>query len=35
MTVVIGTLAFGEAGLARRLPAAAVMAVGVVCLVWR
>ena len=35
LTVVIGTLAFGEEGLARRLPAAAVMAVGVVCLVWR
>ncbi len=35
VTVVIGTLAFGEAGLARRLPAATVMAVGVVCLVWR
>lgn len=35
LTVVIGTLAFGEEGLARRLPAATVMAVGVVCLVWR
>jgi drug/metabolite transporter (DMT)-like permease len=35
LTVVIGTLAFGEAGLARRLPAATVMTVGVVCLVWR
>ncbi len=35
LTVLIGTLAFGEEGLARRLPAAAVMAVGVVCLVWR
>lgn len=35
LTVLIGTLVFGEEGLARRLPAAAVMAVGVVCLVWR
>jgi drug/metabolite transporter (DMT)-like permease len=35
LTVLIGTLAFGEEGLARRLPAATVMAVGVVCLVWR
>jgi len=35
LTVVIGALAYGEAGLTRRLLAATVMAVGVVCLVWR
>jgi drug/metabolite transporter (DMT)-like permease len=35
LTVVLGTVVFGEEGLARRLPAAVVMAAGVVCLVWR
>lgn len=35
LTVVLGTVVFGEEGLSRRLPAAAVMAVGVVCLLWR
>lgn len=35
LTVIIGTVVFGEEGLTRRLPAATVMAVGVACLVWR
>jgi hypothetical protein len=35
LSVLIGTVAFGEEGLARRLPAATVMAVGVFCLVWQ
>ncbi len=34
-TVVLGTVVFGEEGLSRRLPAAVMMAIGVVCLVWR
>lgn len=34
VTVLIGAMAFGETGLARRLPAAALMTLGVLCLVW-
>ena len=35
LTVLIGVLMFGEEGFSRRLPAAAVMTLGVVCLVWQ
>lgn len=35
LSVVIGTLVFGEKGLAQRLPAAAVMTIGVMYLTWR
>jgi drug/metabolite transporter (DMT)-like permease len=35
LTVLIGTVAFGEKGLTRRLPAATLMAIGVLCLIWR
>jgi drug/metabolite transporter (DMT)-like permease len=35
LTVFIGALVFGEEGLARRLPAAALMTFGVLCIGWR
>lgn len=35
LTVLIGAVAFGEKGLAQRLPAATMMTFGVVCLVWQ
>lgn len=35
LSVLLGTVVFGEEGLAQRLPAAAMMTIGVMCLVWR
>lgn len=35
LTVFLGVIVFGETGLARRLPAAAVMTLGVTCIGWR